>query len=70
MKVVDIADQIYREFSYPKDFDIPYIAFWLQNNVGSLNNQIHTNYEYDIYTGDLKDILSTDAVTDIFFVFL
>ena len=47
MKVVDIADEIYRDFSYPKDIDIPIIAYWIRTNLGQLNNALQTNYVYD-----------------------
>lgn len=44
MKVVDIADEIYRELSYPNDISIPVIGFWLRTNIGSLNNLIDTSF--------------------------
>ena len=42
MKVVDIADEIYRDYKYPKEIDIPYIAYWIRANLGSLNNYLQT----------------------------
>jgi hypothetical protein len=44
MKVVDIADEIYRELSYPTDISIPVIGFWLRTNIGSLNNLIDSAF--------------------------
>tara|TARA_B100001123_G_C15252353_1_gene1003260 strand:+ start:82 stop:585 length:504 start_codon:yes stop_codon:yes gene_type:complete len=45
MKVVDIADEIYRELDSPTDLSIPAIGFWIRSNVGVLNNYISTNFE-------------------------
>ena len=44
MKVVDIADEIFRELGEPTSLSIPAISFWLRTNVGQLNNYIHTEY--------------------------
>ena len=44
MKVVDIADEVYRELGSPTDLSIPAIAFWLRTNIGSLNNHINTAF--------------------------
>ena len=33
MKVVDIADEVYRELGSPTDLSIPAIAFWLRTNI-------------------------------------
>ena len=44
MKVVDIADEVYRELGSPADLSIPAIAFWLRTNIGSLNNHINTSF--------------------------
>ena len=44
MKVVDIADEVYRELGSPTDLSIPAIAFWLRTNIGSLNNHINTSF--------------------------
>ena len=40
MKVVDIADEIFRELNEPSTISIPSVAFWLRSNVGGLNNYI------------------------------
>ena len=45
MKVVDIADQIYRELDSPTDLSIPAISFWLRSNGGSLNNYLNTKFQ-------------------------
>lgn len=44
MKVVDIADEIYRELDSPTDLSIPAISFWIRSNVGALNNYINTKF--------------------------
>jgi hypothetical protein len=43
-KIVDIADEIYRELGQPDDISIPSIAFWLRTNLGKLNILIDKNY--------------------------
>ena len=45
MKIVDIADEIYRELSEPSTISIPSIAFWIRSNVGELNNRINTTFK-------------------------
>ena len=44
MKVVDIADEIFRELDSPSSLSIPAIAYWLRANIGTLNNYINTSY--------------------------
>lgn len=44
MKVVDISDAIYRDLGEPSSLSIPAIAFWIRENVGSLNNAINTDF--------------------------
>ena len=53
MKIVDIADQIFRDLDTPSDLSIPAVAFWLRNNVGSLNNHISTDFAIKAETGEL-----------------
>jgi len=54
MKIVDIADEIFRELNQPTDVSIPQIAFWIRVNVGSLNNLIHTDYTIDTTTLEIS----------------
>ena len=54
MKIVDIADEIFRELDQPKDVSIPQIAFWIRVNVGSLNNLLHTEYAIDTTTLEIS----------------
>lgn len=51
-KIVDIADEIYRELGEPDDIAIPSIAFWVRTNIGKLNIIIDKNYS--ISTIDLE----------------
>ena len=54
MKIVDIADEIFRELDQPKDVSVPQIAFWIRVNVGSLNNLINTEYAIDTTTLEIS----------------
>ena len=47
MKVVDIADDIFRELGEPSSLSIPAITFWVRSNVGRLNNAINTEFAVD-----------------------
>jgi len=47
MKIVDIADEIFRELGQPTEVSIPQIAFWIRVNVGTLNNTINACYAID-----------------------
>ena len=47
MKVVDIADEIFRELSEPSTLSIPAIAYWVRSNVGELNNYLNVNLYFD-----------------------
>ncbi|MAH49732.1 hypothetical protein CMI37_28165 [Candidatus Pacearchaeota archaeon] len=58
MKIVDIADEIYRELGSPSTISIPPITFWLRANMGALNNHINENYFIDT---DLEIVKSVDS---------
>lgn len=61
-KIVDIADEIYRELGEPSDISIPFIAFWLRTNLGKLNILIDKNYT--INTIDLEvEAISPETFT-------
>ena len=47
MKVVDIADEIYREIGSPTEVSIASISFWMRANIGTLNNSINTSFEIE-----------------------
>ena len=40
-KIVDIADEIFRELGEPSTISIPAIAFWLRTNITSLNSLLN-----------------------------
>jgi len=61
MKVIDIADEVFRELGEPTTLSIPAISFWLRANVGQLNNYIHT--EYSISSSDLEIVFVDTATT-------
>jgi hypothetical protein len=59
MKVVDIADQIYRELDSPTDLSVPAVSFWLRSNVGVLNNYINTKF----LVNAVLEIVNSDDLT-------
>ena len=56
MKIVDIADEIYRELSEPSTISIPSIAFWIRSNVGELNNRINTTFKIRDTNPDIYEL--------------
>jgi hypothetical protein len=52
MKIVDIADELYRELAEPSSISIPAISFWIRSNVGELNNRINTTFKISEYGED------------------
>ena len=61
MKVVDIADEIYRELGEPTTLSIPAITYWIRGNVGQMNNLIHTDFY--IQPKDLEIVETVDLKT-------
>tara|TARA_B100000959_G_scaffold278454_1_gene336834 strand:- start:910 stop:1407 length:498 start_codon:yes stop_codon:yes gene_type:complete len=59
MKVVDIADEIYRELNSPTDLSVSAIAFWIRTNIGELNNLLFATYNVD---GSSLELLDEDDV--------
>ena len=55
MKIVDIADQIFRDLDTPSDLSIPAIVYWLKSNVGALNNHINTLFVIKAETSEVVD---------------
>ena len=55
MKVVDIADEIYRELDSPTDLSVAAIAFWVRTNIGELNNLLFGTYVIKSPTLELVD---------------
>tara|TARA_Y100000766_G_C18912310_1_gene609015 strand:+ start:196 stop:693 length:498 start_codon:yes stop_codon:yes gene_type:complete len=64
MKVVDIADEIFRELAEPTNLSIPAISFWLRANIGQLNNYINTEYSIDSSDLEIKDTSSVEIGED------
>jgi hypothetical protein len=44
-KIVDVADEIYRELGEPNDLSLSSIAFWLRTNIGDLNILINKKFK-------------------------
>lgn len=44
IKIVDMADEVWRDLGMPPERPIPYIATWFRNNIGLLNVAISTNF--------------------------
>ena len=63
MKVVDIADETYRELESPTDLSLAAIVFWLQTNMGELNVLINTHYSLSAS----REIVDTngDEISDL-----
>lgn len=55
MKVVDVADEIYRELGLPTDLSMSAIAFWVRTNIGELNNLLFTTYAINSTSLELID---------------
>mgnify|MGYP003122229033 FL=1 len=65
MKVVDIADEIYRELGEPSTLSIPAIAFWVRTNIGALNSLINSTYSLNATTLELEQTVSDDTGADV-----
>ena len=77
MKIVDIADEIYRELGEPTDNSIPPIAFWIRTNLGALNNYLNTAFKIqkpsleveqtvvDPDTGDASEVLINEKAASV-----
>ena len=60
VKIVSIADEVYRELASPSDLSIAAISFWLRTNLGQLNNLIDTSYTLDVNTQELETGLTIE----------
>ena len=45
MKVVDIADELFREIGEDSNYSIASISYWVRANIGRLNSHINTFFE-------------------------
>ena len=62
-KIVDVADEIYRELGEPSDISIASIAYWLRTNIGKLNVLLNKPYLINETT---LEIYSSDETKDPF----
>ena len=60
MKIVDIADELFRELSSPSEISVPAISFWLRTNIGKLNNLISSELTIDSTTKEFSTDLTED----------
>ena len=63
MKVVDIADEIYRELDSLSSLSIPAIAYWVRSNIGTLNNYINTEYVINSTSFEIEQTLTDNGGT-------
>lgn len=54
MKLIDTATKAWRELAEDSSTSIPAINYWLRDNVGSLNNLIHTDYTINVSNGQIS----------------
>ena len=69
MKIVDLADQIFRELGEPTELTLPAISYWIRSNVGALNNYLNTGYIVKEGTLELVDSNSKEIGLDEAVVF-
>jgi len=62
MKVVDIADELFREIGEDSNYSIASISYWVRANIGRLNSHINTFFE--IKSSTLEIVQSTDKKND------
>jgi hypothetical protein len=66
VKIVDVADELYREMNEPADWSIASIAWWLRSNIGDLNISINKRFYIDDTTLEiLADPNSGDLFTSV-----
>jgi hypothetical protein len=62
-KIVDVADEVYRELGEPADISIASIAYWLRTNIGKLNVLLGKPY---LISETTLEIYSSDEAKDPF----
>ena len=65
MKVVDIADEIFRELAEPTDISIPSVAFWVRTNIGALNNYLNQDFSITESTLEIDRVNESEATVQI-----
>ena len=63
MKVVDIADEIFRELDSPSALSIPAIAYWVRANIGSLNSYLNSAYIINSTSLEIEQTLTAVSGT-------
>lgn len=64
MKVVTIADEIYRDLPDDSGISLPSIAWWIRANIGTLNNLLHTTFTINSTTLEFVDNVSSMVFCD------
>jgi hypothetical protein len=62
-KIVDVADEVYRELGEPADISIASVAYWLRTNIGKLNVLLNKPYLINETT---LEIYSSNETNDPF----
>jgi len=62
-KIVDVADEVYRELGEPADISIASVAYWLRTNIGKLNVLLNKPY---LISDSTLEIYSSDEAKDPF----
>lgn len=62
-KIVDVADEVYRELGEPADISIASVAYWLRTNIGKLNVLLNKPY---LISETTLEIYSSDETKDPF----
>ncbi len=62
MKIVDIADEVFREVGDPSAYSIASIAYWLRSNIGRLNSHLGTFFVVNSSSYELTQ--ETDSKND------
>jgi len=66
VKLVDVADELYREMGEPSDWSIASISWWLRANIGDLNISINKRFYVDDTTLEItSDPNSGELFTDV-----
>ena len=65
MKVVDVADEIYREIGSPSDTSVASISFWVRSNIGALNNHINMEFTIDGTTLEVSYLDDGDSKVNL-----
>ena len=65
MKVVDIADEIWRSVGSPTDTSIAAISYWVRSNIGSMNNHLNTQFKVEDTTLEINYTDEDDTVVTL-----